>query len=74
MDTGFLVEVGDGRVYLIVFERVEKIEVHGVIVSYQHAVNFAVGLDLYINSLIYGGEKSNGRAVVSRRFSAIKTS
>lgn len=27
----------------------------------------------YINSLIYSGEKINGRAVVSRRFSAIKT-
>ena len=30
--------------------------------------------DFYINSLIYSGEKSNGRAIVSRRFSAIKTS
>ena len=29
-------------------------------------------LDFHINSLIYSGEKINGRAVVSRRFSAIK--
>lgn len=61
---GFFVEGGDGRIYLIVYERVEEIEVYGVVVSYQHAVSFAVGLDLYINSLIYGGEEINGRAVV----------
>ncbi len=61
---GFFVGGGDGRVYLIGFERVEEIEVCGVVVSYQHVVSFTVGLDLCINSLIYSGEKSNGRVVV----------
>ena len=44
---GFFVEVGDGRVYLIVFERVEEIEVYGVFFSYQHAVSFAVVIELH---------------------------
>ena len=47
MDLGFFVEVGDGRVYLIVFERVEEIEVYGVVVSHQHAVSFAVVIELH---------------------------
>ena len=34
MDVGFFVKVGDGRVYLVVYERVEEIEVYGVVVSY----------------------------------------
>lgn len=44
---GFFVEVGDGRVYLIGFERAEEIEVYGVVVSYQHAVSFAVVIELH---------------------------
>ena len=44
---GFFVEVGDGRVYLVVFERMEKIEVYGVVFSYQHAVSFAVVIELH---------------------------
>ena len=44
---GFFVEGGDGRVYLIVFERVEEIEVYGVVFSYQHAVSFAVVIKLH---------------------------
>lgn len=44
---GFCVEVGDGRVYLIGFERVEEIEVYGVVFSYQHAVSFAVVIELH---------------------------
>lgn len=47
MDVGFCVEVGDGRIYLIVFERVEEIEVYGVVFSYQHAVSFAVVIELH---------------------------
>lgn len=44
---GFFVEGGDGRVYLVVYERVEKIKVYGVVVSYQHAVSFAVVIELH---------------------------
>ncbi len=44
---GFFVEGGDGRVYLIVFDRVEEVEVYGVVVSYQHAVSFAVVIELH---------------------------
>ena len=44
---GFCVEVGDGRVYLVVYERVEEIEVYGVVASYQHAVSFAVVIKLH---------------------------
>ena len=47
VDVGFFVEGGDGRVYLIGFERVEEIEVYGVVVSYQHAVSFAVVIELH---------------------------
>ena len=35
---------------------------------------FIWGLDVRINSLIYSGEKINGRAVVCCQISAIKTS
>ena len=45
---GFCVEVGNGRVYLIVFERVEEIEVYGVVISYQYAVSFAVVIELHV--------------------------
>lgn len=48
VDVGFFVEVGDGRVNLIVFERVEEIEVYGVVFSYQHTVSFAVVIELHI--------------------------
>ena len=44
---GFCVEVGDGRVYLVVYERVEEIEVYGIVFSYQHAVSFAVVIELH---------------------------
>ena len=44
---GFCVEVGDGRVYLVVYERVKEIEVYGVVFSYQHAVSFAVVIELH---------------------------
>ena len=44
---GFCVEVGDGRIYLIVYERVEEIEVYSVVFSYQHAVSFAVVIELH---------------------------
>lgn len=44
---GFFVEVCDGRIYLIVFERVEEIEVYGVVASYQHAVSFAFVIELH---------------------------
>ena len=47
MDVGFFVKVGDGRVYLIGFERVEEIEVYGVVFSYQHAVSFAFVIELH---------------------------
>lgn len=44
---GFFVEGDDGRVYLIAFERMEKIKVYGVVFSYQHAVSFAVVIELH---------------------------
>ena len=44
---GFFVKVGDGRVYLIIFERVEEIEVYRGVVSYKHAVSFAVVIELH---------------------------
>lgn len=44
---GFFVKVGDGRIYLVVFERMEKIKVYGVVFSYQHAVSFAVVIELH---------------------------
>lgn len=44
---GFFVEDGDGRIYLVVYERVEEIEVYGVVVSYKHAVSFAVVIKLH---------------------------
>ena len=47
VDVGFFVECGDGRIYLVVFDRVEEIEVYGVVFSYQHAVSFAVVIELH---------------------------